>query len=333
MPISGRGLTQAADNCFIHTQMVGGEETARIVIGAIHRQGTGDRGNPPECLNGFGTAGTPFALGHVMALELGGPDISANIVPQYGQWQGNVLGAWRRMEVAVAADIFAAQVFIAWLDHGAGPFTETWQAQYDRFSSGGDKLFHWQEPRIPTRFRVWTLRHDWTGGGLRMADYFAAAAAAKDAGVDALLAALPDGRCVFDETIAAMPGIDRGYWRKQMLNGWLRQRHFVYERGKKSEIKVAERHREKLVEKLTEQRGSGRASGRLAVKSPVLMLSAAKLPVVLSQAQWLQDDKLMAKELEKLHDPTDPPRAVKGWSAQEMHELDMDELRRAVFQA
>jgi hypothetical protein len=37
--------------------------------------------------------------GHLMALELGGPDISSNIVPQFGNWQGN--GAWRRAEKRV----------------------------------------------------------------------------------------------------------------------------------------------------------------------------------------------------------------------------------------
>ncbi|MBD2514354.1 DUF4157 domain-containing protein [Nostoc sp. FACHB-973] len=37
--------------------------------------------------------------GHVMALELGGPDIPENIVPQWGNWQGN--GEWRKMEKEV----------------------------------------------------------------------------------------------------------------------------------------------------------------------------------------------------------------------------------------
>lgn len=34
--------------------------------------------------------------GHIMALELGGPDIPSNIVPQWGNWQAN--GAWRKVE-------------------------------------------------------------------------------------------------------------------------------------------------------------------------------------------------------------------------------------------
>jgi hypothetical protein len=34
-----------------------------------------------------------------MALELGGPDKPWNIVPQWGNWQGN--GVWRKAEVAI----------------------------------------------------------------------------------------------------------------------------------------------------------------------------------------------------------------------------------------
>jgi hypothetical protein len=39
--------------------------------------------------------------GHLMALELGGPDIPANIVPQWAKFQG--CGAWRQMEVELKA--------------------------------------------------------------------------------------------------------------------------------------------------------------------------------------------------------------------------------------
>lgn len=37
--------------------------------------------------------------GHIMALELGGPDISENIVPQWAKWQG--CGEWSQMESKV----------------------------------------------------------------------------------------------------------------------------------------------------------------------------------------------------------------------------------------
>ena len=68
MPIGGRGLTQVANNCFIHTADVGGQPSARYLVGRIFRQPTGGRGSPPDCLSGYPTDYTPFALGHVMAL-------------------------------------------------------------------------------------------------------------------------------------------------------------------------------------------------------------------------------------------------------------------------
>ena len=37
--------------------------------------------------------------GHIMALELGGPDVPENIVPQWAKWQGS--GIWRRTEKAI----------------------------------------------------------------------------------------------------------------------------------------------------------------------------------------------------------------------------------------
>jgi hypothetical protein len=329
VPIGGRGLTQTADNCFIHTQVIAGQQTARAVIGAIHRQDTGNRGNPPLCLSGFGTGGTPFALGHVMALELGGADISANIVPQYGQWQGNQLGAWRAMEVAVSNDPFKAHVFVALLDYGAGPFVDTWLTQYNRFS-GGDKLFHWQEARIPTRFRVWTLRHDWSAGTIRIADYFPAADHVKEAGLDPLLGALPATRLVFDETIGAMPGIDRQYWRKQMLNQWLRQRYAEYEDRTNQKI---------LASQITNVR-TGRPV-RTAAQRPHVNLKThrptapppKKAPVLLSYARWLGDDDKMTSQLAALKSTIGPPPAVTGWTQIEVNGLDLSDLRAAVFQA
>src|SRR5262249_38629490 len=37
--------------------------------------------------------------GHIMALELGGPDMAENIVPQWANWQAN--GVWRKNENAL----------------------------------------------------------------------------------------------------------------------------------------------------------------------------------------------------------------------------------------
>ncbi|MGH8716372.1 MAG: DNA/RNA non-specific endonuclease, partial [Burkholderiales bacterium] len=70
------------------------------LIGRIKVCVTSGRGAAPPPYSGFVTDYTPFDRGHIMALELGGPDISQNIVPQYAQWQET--GTWRKMETALA---------------------------------------------------------------------------------------------------------------------------------------------------------------------------------------------------------------------------------------
>ena len=54
------------------------------------------RYDPTTGVNAYNTGINDAEKGHVMALELGGPDISENIVPQWAKWQGS--GVWRRME-------------------------------------------------------------------------------------------------------------------------------------------------------------------------------------------------------------------------------------------
>ena len=57
----------------------------------------GQRHGTPQPSSGLHTGGEPDVdPGHVMALHLGGPDNSFNIVPQWSHWQQ--LGAWRKME-------------------------------------------------------------------------------------------------------------------------------------------------------------------------------------------------------------------------------------------
>jgi hypothetical protein len=89
------------------------------VVGLVDPSATTGRGGAPDPLSGYqvysGQGRRPTASiasernsgahdverGHVMALELGGPDIAENIVPQWAKFQGS--GEWRRMEVAVLA--------------------------------------------------------------------------------------------------------------------------------------------------------------------------------------------------------------------------------------
>jgi hypothetical protein len=69
----------------------------RTVMGIIVPVTTKGRKSAPVPLSGAST-GKAFGTdkGHLMALELGGPDISANIAPQSSLWQQS--GGWRSVE-------------------------------------------------------------------------------------------------------------------------------------------------------------------------------------------------------------------------------------------
>lgn len=47
----------------------------------------------------YNTGRPDLDKGHLMALELGGPDIPENIVPQWSHWQRN--GSWRKLETSI----------------------------------------------------------------------------------------------------------------------------------------------------------------------------------------------------------------------------------------
>ncbi|MFJ4145817.1 hypothetical protein [Pseudomonas sp. NPDC089734] len=210
----GRGLTQAADNCFVHTYGA----QPRYLVGVIHRQDTGNRGEPPACHCGFLTGGTPFAKGHIMALELGGCDESFNIVPQYELWQGAAGGAWRDMETAIKADL-AAEVMVVEIDYAA--VADAYDVQKAAFTAG-DSLQHWTGPNIPIRFRVWTVTQ------ATVAEYLAASDADKELNIAALIANRHAEVALLDESIDAMPDIDRRTWKFRMVRTATRLEYNAY---------------------------------------------------------------------------------------------------------
>ncbi|MEA3063679.1 MAG: hypothetical protein QOJ27_107 [Sphingomonadales bacterium] len=89
------------------------------VVGIVDPTATTGRGSAPDPLSGYqvysgqgqrpkasiagerNTGALDVERGHLMALELGGPDIAENIVPQWAKFQGS--GEWRKMEVSVLA--------------------------------------------------------------------------------------------------------------------------------------------------------------------------------------------------------------------------------------
>lgn len=93
-------------------------ERTTLVTEIIVAQSTKGRKSAPEPLSGFKVSesekvsGTPIVFsrntgapdldkGHIMALELGGPDVQHNIVPQWSNFQRN--GKWKLMENAARA--------------------------------------------------------------------------------------------------------------------------------------------------------------------------------------------------------------------------------------
>lgn len=334
MPISDIALLGAVNGhqCFIHTALVGGQQSAQHVVGQIVRQGTGDRLKPPPCLSGFDTDYTPFAKGHVMALELGGCDetagvgnarISANIVPQYEKWQGVPGGAWRDMEVAVGADVANSAVFIADITYQAGLFPDTYAVQSAAFNSG-DVLMHWREPRIPERFRVWGVPMNWNQGGVAVNAYFAANDGGKDAAIANIIAALTAHGAAslkIDATIAAMPQTDRDYWRNNQLKGFARAEFRDAETIRDDEIEA----RTAAVQMVLNGRKRTRGSSAAAVPGPV--------PQPLHLANWIADNNHTNAMVATLQAGAAMPVALRGWTAAERLLLNGQHIRAAMLQA
>ena len=73
------------------------------VEGFIMPVNVGKRDTPPQPSAGFYTySANDVDPGHVMALELGGPDIAENVVPQWKYWQRHE--TWRKMEQELSSE-------------------------------------------------------------------------------------------------------------------------------------------------------------------------------------------------------------------------------------
>ena len=213
----GHGLLARPDhNCFVHIDDANHNRPV-LMVGRLHRQDAAGRATPPpDCVSGFDTAGTPFAKGHIMAVELGGWDDSNNIVPQYEKWQALPNGAWRAMEIAIFQDGSKNSMIVRMTYANVVDNHAALRLQFQ----GGDTLSHWQDPRIPVRFEVWALAGNDPGG------YFGLDDAGKLAGAGALLGALgPPG---YDFQINAMPDIDRRFWKITAVRGIVGRKYAEY---------------------------------------------------------------------------------------------------------
>ena len=166
----------------------------------------------PAPWSGFLTENTPFDKGHIIALELGGPDVTENIVPQYQQWQET--GEWKAMENLVKAaasnPAAAGLLMVIRIDYGRIDLPN--HAASSALFNAGQRLTAWEDRRIPTRFRVWTLGPT-TAPGNWLAPLLAANTPPDEAALLARLTIPTD----YDLTMQVMPQVDRLQQRKLMI--------------------------------------------------------------------------------------------------------------------
>jgi hypothetical protein len=329
--IAGKGLTQNTDNCFIHTKVDSNNVVRPVAaVGQIFRQGTGDRGEPPKCVSAFECAGTPFDRGHIMALELGGPDITENIVPQYGMWQQNARGAWRKMEKAIYdASATTEQVMVVSIEYDDNA-QGTYDAQLSAFS-GGDKLFHWTDKRIPTRFRVWALADNWAGtagnNAVSLAAYFAADATGKDAAIDSLITALSGNggpATKISDKINAMPAIDREYWRQQMVRAEAKERYELY---------VAALRAASANQMAAAVNGSGPIRTRHSTRATRNNPYARPTETEMTYSQWLTKDQNQNLQVVADRFKANTSNCAKGWTGPEMQSMTLKGVTNFIFQS
>lgn len=188
-----------------------------LLAGLIQVVATTGRENPPNPFSAFECGNSPYAKGHIMALELSGPDISENIVPQFGQWQG--VGEWRQMEVEVA-NRYHGHFFTVCLDYGFTGLDRNTFA--DPWDSGQGEIEPWELKVIPTKFRVRVLdagsTHAVVTGLKSLLGKTALSALDWSAGRTQLelLTAL-GGPVLFHHEFSqlVMPDIDKEYWLSQ----------------------------------------------------------------------------------------------------------------------
>jgi hypothetical protein len=137
-----------------------GIENPRLVIGMIKLHEI-PRSFTPTCASLFPCSDNycnPFEFGHVMAWELGGPNVPENIVPQYSEWQGSAsttYSSWRNMELKIgkkARKTPTDLIFVAVVEYANSG--NSYAAQAIQFSNW-NQLFSWDDHRIPTEFKVY----------------------------------------------------------------------------------------------------------------------------------------------------------------------------------
>jgi len=193
--------------CYVHLD---GQNRPLAVVGAITIHDTDDRDNPPAPICGLNIDYTPLGRGHVMALQLGGPDVAENIVPQYQQWQQT--GAWRVMERQVMAHARGGNfVFVALMTYAntGDAVAGNYQAEFQQ-----NPTFFWDDLRIPTRFQVWVLDAGANPGAQIVTNILAPGAPNRPLAAGLIGPTLAATATFADfSVVGQMPAEDLAYWR------------------------------------------------------------------------------------------------------------------------
>lgn len=198
--------------CYVHLD---GRNRPVAVVGGITIHDTDDRDNPPAPICGLDCDYSPLGRGHVMALQLGGPDVAENIVPQYQQWQQT--GAWRAMERQAMQHAGGGNfVFAAVMSYGNTGDADA-SNYWHEFET--NPTFYWDDERIPTRFQVWVLDASVNPGARLVTDILAPTAGATRGTAAAQLAVALTATPTFaDFTVQGqMPAEDLSFWRRSEL--------------------------------------------------------------------------------------------------------------------
>ena len=215
------------------------KERPIVFVGGVTILDTKDRPNPPDPICGMKLGKTSLGNGHIMALQLGGPDVPENIVPQYQQWQQS--GRWRVLEkAAMAHAAVGSWIFVAQMHYG-----HTHKSGKDHaaeFLKGNTTIF-WDDPRIPTIFDIWLVPGGSDEGKAILTNILDPKA--KDGDREKAAAALPLALAAKhhfrknDDQATEMPEEDRNYWRKNELATIVANMFEAYPEDREDQLKTA----------------------------------------------------------------------------------------------
>jgi hypothetical protein len=294
------------------------------LIGAINKKTTKGRPTPPSPICGFKTDYTPFDKGHIFALELGGPDIAENIVPQYSLWQET--GKWRQdVENAIGGDGNTdGGFFVAVVEYASAH--EDYTKQSGWYQNTPPMIFDWKDQRIPSQFSIWVVAKDTTKGSLwKDIDDFVKPGKLDNLAYDALLLRVK-GTSQYLPTLdhTKMPKEDRDHIHNEQIAyvAWEYQTSYLAERDEQIETQ-----RLSIEEALEDEDEDNRPE--IEEDEVQTVADLLRSPVRDEDVFMTTYHDALAEELKKL---TGPTATDVQWDASELTAVDPARVLKAVFE-